>query len=918
MADRASAEACFRKGVEALAHNDVSGASDLFRRSVDNDPDYLDALFNLGKTCKDLGRLAEAADAFRRLTELAPGDMDSWYMLGNTCFAMDAYEEAGRCHQTVIEQRPDDVRAATNLGVTLHAAGKIEEAIAVFDAALAIHPADPDLHYNRALALLLSGDFREGWKELEWRFSTSDGANPVPRVPFPRWTGDDIGGKTILLVAEQGAGDTLQFARYIPEVKRRCGTVIFECPGDLAALMRTCNGIDVLLERGKPLTHQPDCWAPLMSLPFLLNLDRPDGASQMPSIEADGDRIARFGEIISDAHERPRVGLVWTGNPLHRNDRKRSCPPQFLTGLIASADVAWLSLQVPAPPQFPEEWRGAVRDLSPHIQNFADTAAAIANLDLVITVDTAVAHLAGSLKKPVWLLIPFAPDWRWMLDRSTSPWYPTMRIMRQPSPGNWTAVIEDAACALGEFMTRQTDEPLVSIDCAEYLDYANALREAGLREHAVRIYRVVCEREPGNLAAWNNLGITLQDGGDLKGATHAFRSALAASPDHAVVMNNLGFALLEQGELAAAEAQFRRAISLNDDIPDLHNNLGNALGERGAMREAIVCYRKAVALRPGFAQAHWNLAQALLLTGEFSEGWREYEWRWHRPDFTSPRRNFRQPVWNGEDLSHKTILIHAEQGFGDALQFVRYVPLVVATGANVILECHAELQRLFSGIGGVKGVFVHGSSLPPFDVHIPLMSLPRAMGTTLSTVPSAVPYLRPDEERVKEWNAIIDAPPGRMRVGFTWSGTRLLKSLFNRACPLDALVPLLGMPGVEFYSLQKSPTESETTLLAGIPAVHDFGGELSDFGETAAAIANLDLVITIDTAVAHLAGALGATTWVLLPHHADWRWLEHRSDSPWYPTMHLFRQPAMNDWASVIAEVRAGLSRQVAGWEGRA
>jgi tetratricopeptide (TPR) repeat protein len=907
MAERTEAESDFLHGMEALVRNNIAVAATFFRRAVEEDPLYVDALFNLGKACKDLERLAEAADAFQRITSISPEDAEAWYMLGNTRHAMEMYHEAEGAFRNVLRLHGDDTRVSTNLGVALQAAGKPDEALVILEHALRLHPENADLHYNRALSLLLSGEFEEGWREFEWRFQTSDRANPLPQGQGARWQGEPVVDKTLLLVAEQGVGDTIQFARYIPEVRRRCRKVVVECQPELIPLMRTCEGIDALVERDRRPEPVADVWAPLMSLPLLLGGVHPSGSDVIPYFAPNTRKVEYWRNYTSHSHMRARVGLVWAGNPRHKSDKHRSCATVFFTPLIKQADVAWFSLQKGKDGAFPAEWNGVVTDVGSTLGDFGDTAAAIESLDLIITVDTAVAHLAGAIRKPVWLLLPFAPDWRWMLARPDSPWYPTMRIFRQPVPGDWHSVIADVSRELQKLKNKYDRSLSAPGNPAQYLEYANALREAGLYEHALRIYRLIVQLDPSNLAAWNNLGITLQDGGNLAEATDAFRNALAADPSNAVVMNNLGFALLEQGNARQAEEILRRGIASDPSIPDLHNNLGNALKERGALEDAKKEYRNAIAQRSGFPQAHWNLAQVLLQTGELTEGWLEYESRWLRADFTSPRRNFRQPEWAGENLTGRTLLVHSEQGFGDALHFVRYVPMIALRGATVVLECHPELERLFSRIPGVAAVVAHGSVLPEFDMHVPMMSLPRIFGTTLTSIPTGIPYLSVAPEELASCRSRLGIQSAMLHVGFTWSGMRHLKALLHRACPLDNLMSIFNVRDVEFYSLQKSPSASDVSRLRGLPTVRELSGQLNDFADTAAVISNLDLVISVDTSVAHLAGALGIPTWVLLPQNADWRWLIERTDSPWYPTMRLFRQRSLGEWKDVLESVGSAL-----------
>jgi tetratricopeptide (TPR) repeat protein len=912
MSDHSTAEVHFLRGMEAVSSADTILAATCFRQAIQDDPEYVDALFNLGKACKDLGKLDDAVDAFRRVVVIADTDVEAWYMLANTCYALEDYAAAMQSYRRVIQLTRHDIRAWLNLGITLHAAGQVNEALAVYDGALGAHPDNADLHYNRALALLSGGRFAEGWKEFEWRFYTTDRANPMPGSAIDRWDGNVAMDKTILIRAEQGIGDTVQFARFIPAVRRRCARVVVECQKELIPFLGTMPEIDVCVEREDASSPGYDVWTPLLSLPFLLKeVDHPSG-SRVPYLGVDGGRRRRWQERLMAQASRPNVGIVWAGNPAHKNDHHRSCSADILTPLLRQAPVRWFSLCKSPGGPLPVDWEGVVYDLAPELKDFADTAAAIECLDLVITVDTAVAHVAGSLGKMVWLLLPFAPDWRWMRGTTESFWYPTMRIFRQARPGEWLPVIQEVGIALQALIPRNGAPHLPADTVGLSLEYANALREAGFGEHAILVYKEVVRGEPHNLAAWNNLGITLQDCGDLDGAISAFKAALAADPGHAVVMNNLGYALLEQGHMQEAESVLQRGILCDHRIPDLHNNLGNALRELGKHAEAETAYRQAIALHPGFAEAHWNLAQTLLQSGAMEEGWAEYDWRWHRPSFTSPRRGFPQPEWRGENIAGRRLLVHAEQGFGDAIQFVRYLPLIARQGVRVVLECQSELVRLFASVEGVEAILPFGSASPSFDVHIPMMSLPRVFRTTLETVPSHTPYVSVPPELREYWKQQLHLETGHLKVGVAWSGSRHLRTLLGRACPLEELFPLFTMRDIEFVSLQKGIADVDRALLCDHYGVRDAGSQVRDFADTAGVLQCLDLVISIDTSVAHLAGALNAPAWVLLPANADWRWLHRREDSPWYPSVRLFRQSSTGSWSEVVGEVcRALRSRRL-------
>ncbi len=475
-----------------------------------------------------------------------------------------------------------------------------------------------------------------------------------------------------------------------------------------------------------------------------------------------------------------------------------------------------------------------------------------------------------------------------------------------------------------------------------------ALKDSGLPAEAIASYLRAIDLDPNYPGAHNNMGIALKAQGRLDEAIASYRRAIALDPNYAVAHNNLGLALKEQGRWDAAAACFRAALDIRPDFPEAHNNLGTVLGEHARQQEAVACYRKAIELEPDFpeaynnlgtalraqqrldeavcsyqraiglkpdyAEAHTNLAMALLARGDMAAGWEEYEWRWKAPDTIEARRDFAQPQWRGEHAAGRTLLIHAEQGLGDSLQFCRYAPLAAATGLRVILEVPVPLVRLFRGLPGVDRVVTRGRGGAGFDLHCPMLSLPLALGTTITTIPNVVPYLQADASEVAAWRTRLDTlgMPGR-RIGLAWAGSSRLHSPTGaaldrrRSIAPDRLAPLLAVPGLRFVSLQKGGPAAP----ADFPLL-DCMGEMEDFADTAALIANLDLVIAVDTAVVHLAAALGKPVWLLDRFDPDWRWLVGRRNSPWYPTLRLYRQPRPGDWDSVLVEVASDL-RSLAG-----
>lgn len=436
-----------------------------------------------------------------------------------------------------------------------------------------------------------------------------------------------------------------------------------------------------------------------------------------------------------------------------------------------------------------------------------------------------------------------------------------------------------------------------------------AHQEQGKFEAAVQHYQQAIALHPDYLEAHNNLGNLLLNQHRAPQAIRHFKRAIAlveqagfapaqAAGPHA----NLARALEQTGDIDTAVQHYRKALQFQPHFPEVHNNLGDLYRDQNQMPEAIAHYERAIALQPELPEAHSNLGMALLRIGEFRRGFAEFEWRSRCRQLSNSL--FSQPTWDGSPLNGRTILLHgqqAEQAYGDAIQFIRYAPLIQVCGGRVVVQCQQPLVRLFTAAPGVDQVIPQGDLFSAFDVHASLMSLPFLLKTTPETIPTA-PYLK---SPIHTGIALPQAPEGDLKVGLVWAGRPLYQHdpRRDRTCPLHHFAPLLELPGFTFYSLQKGAAVAELDQLGWREKVYDLNDQLNDFADTAAAIAQLDLVISIDTAVAHLAGALGQSVWALLPFAAEWRWLLNRDDSPWYPTMKLFRQPTPGDWAGAIAQM---------------
>jgi Tfp pilus assembly protein PilF len=443
----------------------------------------------------------------------------------------------------------------------------------------------------------------------------------------------------------------------------------------------------------------------------------------------------------------------------------------------------------------------------------------------------------------------------------------------------------------------------------EKYQLAASYHQAGDLREAEHMYRQILDLLPDHADALHMLGVISFQLGEYDSAITYFLKTIQVNQSSAEAYYDLGNAYLEKGLIEESINSYRKALDINPDIPEAYCNLGLVLHEKGDIDEAIHCYRKAIQLDNEFEDAHWNLSHALLLTGIFKEGWKEYEWRRTIAEYYQ-NFSFSQPLWDGYDIAGSTILIHAEQGFGDTLQFIRYVASVAKRGAKTIVQCARELKSLLQGVEGTGRVVARDEQLPEFDVHYPLLSLPFLFDTTLDTIPSKVPYIPAETSIVQKWKEFLQHDNAHLKIGLVWSsgqGQWRPKKSF----PLTLFLPLTQLQNVSFYSLQKGESAEQAENPSWGIRIIDYTKEIYDFSDTAALIENLDLVISVDTAVAHLAGALGKPVWTLLPFVPDWRWMLHRNDSPWYPTMRLFRQPSPGDWKSVIEEVSEALRQMV-------
>lgn len=469
-----------------------------------------------------------------------------------------------------------------------------------------------------------------------------------------------------------------------------------------------------------------------------------------------------------------------------------------------------------------------------------------------------------------------------------------------------------------------------------HFNLGNLLRQQGKLAAAAAHLAKALSLQPGNPEARSNLGLVYRDLGRLREAEEQLDLALAYRPDYAQAHCNMGLVRLDAGDIDRAVASFRTALACIPSLAEAHNGLGSALKRQDRVGQAVMAFGRATAANPSYAEAHSNLGLALkelaklddaissfdralearsdlaearfarglalLQKGDWRRAWDDYEFRWLQSGQTVRMRSYSQPLWKGDAAQGRTLLLWSEQAFGDCIQFARFAPELARRGWRVVLETRPELRRMLQGLEGVT-VIAEGDPLPAFDVHYPLLSVPRLLGITPETVPPA--SLRLADPCITAGRALLGDPAG-LRVGINWRGRATNQRERWRAASADLFAAFLGTPGLEIVNLQKEAAPAELAVLG--PKVRNLAADLGDFADTAGIVANLDLVITVDTAMAHLAGAVGTRTWVLLDFASDWQWLRNRRDSPWYPSVTLFRQPRPGDWQSVAAAVGAELA----------
>ena len=888
-----------------------------------------------GNILRDMGRLEEAILDYDKAIEISPNQMLSWNNKGQVLHNLNRPEEALSVYEQALQRVPGgvDLNMLNNRATALYDLDRLDEALATYHRTLALFPDSNVTHLNRAFLWLKLGEYALGWRAYEARFFSPDGLKMRPKTDKPCWLGEgSIVGKTLYIHPEQGFGDTIHFVRYALLAEAAGARVMMSVPKPLVRIIKTVSENLMVQEDTEPLPDF-DLYCPAMSLPLAFGTTVDTIPAPVPYLSPDPEEARRWGERIRLLFDKPapllKVGIVWAGNPrkeqrsAYAGDRQRSVALADLAPLLSVPEVAFFSLQKDASKgeilaELREgPWKDRLTDWTDELKDFADTAALLANLDLLITVDTSMLHLAAAMGKPVWMLDRLNNCWRWLRGKSESPWYPTLKIFRQTELGQWRAPIEALAAALHERMRHiQQDIPPPQ----GFENFQKAMAAEGAED-----FRLACTYHLRYLLeavgqseyvtqAYEGIFRTLSAQHLDKAALSMCDQALLFDPENIVLLTHRASFLLYLSDFKGSAECYEKTLSLQPDAPSLWYNLSVPLRCLGEFDEAMACHEHALQLDPGNRRILTTRALIRLNQGDFLKGWEDYEWGLGLEDMRSWIETDAHR-WHGtQSLRGKVLLIHQEQGYGDVLQFCRYVVLVAQHTAarKIIVGVQKPLVRLVRTLPVDVEVITEGDNPGPIDYYCPMLSLPMAFRTTLQTIPGPVPYLFAGAA-ASEAMAKRMGPRDRFRVGLAWSGAAHLdqdKLKWHRNIPFRLLEPLLDIEGIAFYSLQKDGgAVHELRQSVGSDRVTDWMDEFDDFADTAALVDNLDLVITVDTAVAHMVGAMGKPVWLMVCFDACWRWLRDREDSPWYSTMRIFRQKEPGSWENVAQAIAEELKR---------
>ncbi|HPN38012.1 MAG TPA: glycosyltransferase family 9 protein, partial [Melioribacteraceae bacterium] len=990
--------------------------------------------FRIANYYKSIWQLNDAEEYYKKALILSPNNIDILLNFGVLNHVMGKFEEAAELFILIIKQEPNHLSALNNLANTYLDLMDFESAKEIYRTIFTLYPEAALEHFNYGLALLLNENLLEGFKHYEYRLKLDQYSREI--INRNRWQGEDLLNKTILVYGEQGIGDIIMFSRFFTNLKNRYNCkIIFECRIEIINLIKLNFPFIKFIERGESLENfNFDYYCSLLSLPLFLNIKTINEINNEPYLIANKDLESKWSEVLTSS-DFIKIGFVWKGNPYPIEHRKRHTDLKYFINLSKLNNVKLFSLQ------FGENCKEILEEngITELAYNFDETAAIIKNLDLVITVDTSIAHLSAALGVKTWILLTKVPDWRWGLNKNKSYWYNTVKLFRQNNFNNWSDVFDDITKELKELTHNKIESELsltelknkafellesnnfnesiiiykhiianfnndfesyIWLGLAEYNigNYLNAINRFGFvidnlitlpeeifnyyclcylnsgkykegieviinfrdkyknsceiintlgllnlainkKEDALKLFESALNIDSKFIPAAVNIANTFFDNKDFtKAITFSEKYLIENSEvlelykivgnsylslnnpfkaikyykfvapkinDHKL-FNNYGIALQRVHNYHLAFFYLNKAIELSKDNFGYWANLGNNYSLTHNFKMAFECYYEGLKYSPNNNSLISMIGLNKLLTENFEEGWKLFEYSLTQ---TVPFVNIPNcKEYNNEELLGKTILVYSEHGLGDTLQFIRYLPLLKQKGCDIIFEIQKELKPLLFYTSGYYKPIIKGE----YDLHsikadyyISLLKLPRLLCTNIANIPKLAHIISVDKLLVEKYKSLLIN--NKKKVGLVWAGNPEHPNDHNRSLPFNYLKILFNNKNCHYYLLQQSEFQlpedfNEFTNLTNLR------NELTSLKNTVAIILNLDLIITVDTMIAHLSAALNKPTFLLLPYLPDWRWLLNRDNSIWYDSIKIFRQINPGDWSYPLEQVFRSLS----------
>ena len=902
---------------------DELSAKNYFEKTLEVNPKHADAKNELASIALKNRDFGTAATYYSEIAA-EKNDADIYNNLGFALFSLKKFAEAEKCFEKAIALSPKAgfyLNAANNF----LEARKFDKALEYYDAAIKLENLR-GAHIGKSFVYLYRKNFKKGFEEYAWTLEEKE----IPQTLGKKWNGEPLYGKTITVYTEQGLGDSIQFFRFVPKLKSAGARVIIVCAPSLAELFASSKYVD---EVRTEFPAASEYFISVSDLPRALGVSS-DAEFELPRdlFTFDSARVENY-EKSMDKNEL-NVGLVWRTYSKADTAQARSIPESEIKSLLKIENVRFFILQKDTPIEVEREFTSEFENVRFVKKDLYDLAHFVQALDVVVTIDSLIAHIAGIGFTETYLLLNKFADWRFLLEGETTAWYPTFRIFRQTDYSSWEEPVTRVKETLQKKVAEKNSEHRGIETAEKFIETAEKYFSGGKGKEALEILAEARKRFPndekilfkfgffnhrlGNLDdaifyysktleqnqlhfdALNNLGVALKESGKFDEAEKFLRLANMLAPEEISALNNLGLLEEHKGNFEKAIEYYDEALRLSPNFRDALLNKSNSLMFLYRFDEAISALDKILQTHPDDVGANYNKGIVYLFKGEFEKGFALYEWRRKRPECL--KRNFTKPRLSDKNIAGKRILVYDEQGYGDTIQFCRFIKLLKDCGAYVILQTHATLADLMKNCVGVDKAIPRTTLNDPenleYDFHIPLLSLPAFFGIKNDkTISYEFPYVKTDM-KLKETYRKELFETDKVKVGLVWEGK---KPVYNehRSATLETLIPLIKAFDFNFYSLQqKHVAERNETLMRELGVV-DLSEHLHNFSQTAAIMDNLDFVITIDTSMAHLAGALNKKTFVLLSRKADWRWSTGEK-TPWYPTHILVRQEKLYDWKTAI------------------